>query len=346
MEIKQPLLSICIPTYNRANVLKDNLDSLVRTEGFSDEVEVIISDNCSTDETKQIGESFAKKYSNIKYFRNNSNVGGCRNVLMSLEYASGSFLKLVNDYTFFCVDGISYLLKLIKDNLSERPVIFFHYGYGDENPDIVAVTDANEVVLKEGSKFGWLSNFGYWKKDFSTLDNFDRKFESLFPQIDWFFRLYEKRKTIVYCQKKIFWRQDLTEKYKLVKENYDYIRTHGINYINLLNDYVDEGMLGKEIIESVKKSQIYPFTFIILSIKIARFKTLCDINEAKKILKTEYAIYPWYTKELVKSVIRSLIIIAIQKFLRLTHLDQLFNVEKNYTECKVFLRKNKIRNQF
>ncbi len=346
METKQPLLSICIPTYNRANVLKDNLESLVRTEGFSDEVEVVISDNCSTDNTKQIGESFAKKYSNIKYFRNDSNVGGCQNTLLSLEYATGCFLKLINDYTFFCANGISYLLKLIKDNLSERPVIFFHYEYDDEKPETIIVTNVNEIVLKEGSKFGWLSNFGYWRKDFFALKNHEQKFESLFPQIDWFFRSYKEQNKIVYCQKKIFWRQDLTEKYKLVRGNYDYIKTHGINYIKLLNEYVEEGILEEKIIESVKKTQIYPFTYIILSIKIARFKTFCDVNEAKKILKTEYAIYPWYTKELVKSVIRSLIIIAIQKSLRLTHLDQLLNVEEIYTKRKVFSRKNKITNQF
>lgn len=340
METKQPLLSICIPTYNRADVLKDNLNSLVQAEDFSDEVEVIISDNCSTDKTEQICTFFSKKYSNIKYFRNASNVGGCQNVLMSLEHATGCFLKLINDYTFFCAEGISYLLRLIKDNLSERPVIFFHYGYDDEIPDFTVITDINEIVLKEGSKFGWLSNFGYWKEDFFALKDYEKKFDSLFPQIDWFFRSYKKTKKVIFYQKKILWRQDLTEKYKLAKKNYDYIKTHGINYIKLLNDYVDEGILDKGIIESVKKSQIYPFVYLILLIKIAHFKTIsCKLDEAKKILKTEYAIYPWYTKELIKSTIKSIIIIVIQRFLGLTHLAQIIDIENIYTKCKTLLRK-------
>ena len=48
----QPLLSICIPTYNRSEQLRRALESLVGQEGFS-EVEVVISDNCSTDGTEE-----------------------------------------------------------------------------------------------------------------------------------------------------------------------------------------------------------------------------------------------------------------------------------------------------
>lgn len=44
MENKRPLLSICIPTYNRALALKRNLECLVELSGFDEEVEIVISD--------------------------------------------------------------------------------------------------------------------------------------------------------------------------------------------------------------------------------------------------------------------------------------------------------------
>lgn len=49
MEEKKPLLSICIPTYNRAEYLEKSLESIIRQSEFhSDDVDVVISDNCST----------------------------------------------------------------------------------------------------------------------------------------------------------------------------------------------------------------------------------------------------------------------------------------------------------
>lgn len=55
MENKRPLLSICIPTYNRAEILDKTLFLLFSNPDFNvDEIEVVVSDNCSTDHTKQL----------------------------------------------------------------------------------------------------------------------------------------------------------------------------------------------------------------------------------------------------------------------------------------------------
>lgn len=53
---KKPLLSICIPTYNRAKTLDKTLLTLTGQDFFnvSDDVEIVISDNCSTDDTGEI----------------------------------------------------------------------------------------------------------------------------------------------------------------------------------------------------------------------------------------------------------------------------------------------------
>lgn len=48
----KPYLSICIPTYNRSEVLKESLMQLLKYEG--DDIEVVISDNCSPDNTEEV----------------------------------------------------------------------------------------------------------------------------------------------------------------------------------------------------------------------------------------------------------------------------------------------------
>ena len=64
--MQTPLLSICIPTYNRAEYLEKSLDSLVNQENFS-QIEVVISDNASTDATSDVCRKFTERYPNIFY---------------------------------------------------------------------------------------------------------------------------------------------------------------------------------------------------------------------------------------------------------------------------------------
>ena len=65
MEDKQPLLSICIPTYNRAEYLVGALENIISDPAFDERVEIVISDNASTDDTENVVGYFIKLYSNI-----------------------------------------------------------------------------------------------------------------------------------------------------------------------------------------------------------------------------------------------------------------------------------------
>ena len=62
--IIQPLVTLCIPTYNRSQFLEKCLAQIVCQKGFDERIEVVILDNCSTDNTKEIVKSFTKKYNN------------------------------------------------------------------------------------------------------------------------------------------------------------------------------------------------------------------------------------------------------------------------------------------
>ena len=70
--VHRPLLSICIPTYNRAECLEDCLRSLERaTQGLIDRVQIVISDNASTDHTPEVVQKWAAVLP-IRYIRNRS----------------------------------------------------------------------------------------------------------------------------------------------------------------------------------------------------------------------------------------------------------------------------------
>ncbi|MBK7095860.1 MAG: glycosyltransferase [Saprospiraceae bacterium] len=66
------LLSITIPTYNRASFLKETLKQLFFQFDEIDinQIEIIVSDNCSTDNTSEVIFEFVKKGFQINYIRN------------------------------------------------------------------------------------------------------------------------------------------------------------------------------------------------------------------------------------------------------------------------------------
>ena len=85
-----PLLSICIPTYNRANLLRETLAHL--REVCSENVEIVISDNCSGDDTQDAIRSFASRFAHFRTIRQTENRGGIVNFSAALSGASGKYL--------------------------------------------------------------------------------------------------------------------------------------------------------------------------------------------------------------------------------------------------------------
>ena len=89
--MNQPLVSICIPAYNSAEYIKDTVESLLRQTYTN--IEVVVADDCSKDNTCEILESIED--SRLKIHRNEKNLGMVGNWNNCLRLGSGEFLKLV-----------------------------------------------------------------------------------------------------------------------------------------------------------------------------------------------------------------------------------------------------------
>lgn len=78
---REPLLAICIPTFNRASRLRNLFRSVGAVKSrFGEEVEVCISNNCSTDDTRAVVEEFARQYQIVAHHQP-SNVGATLNII-------------------------------------------------------------------------------------------------------------------------------------------------------------------------------------------------------------------------------------------------------------------------
>lgn len=92
---RPPLLSIGIPTYNGGSRIGKALNSVLNQD-FVD-VEVIISDNASQDNTEQVCREWASSDQRVKYFRHESNRGVSPNFEFALQQATGKYFMWMAD---------------------------------------------------------------------------------------------------------------------------------------------------------------------------------------------------------------------------------------------------------
>jgi hypothetical protein len=119
-----PLLSVGIPTYNRARLLESALRSLVsQVREAGEKVELIVSDNCSTDDTADVVRK-ARELVPIRYRRNDRNLGLARNVLgIANELATGEFVWMIGDDELVMPGAVRRILGVLEKH-SEVDYVF------------------------------------------------------------------------------------------------------------------------------------------------------------------------------------------------------------------------------
>lgn len=114
---KNVLLSVCIPTYNRSNCLKQCLDSIINQEWFDENsIEIVISDNASTDNTTELVKTYQEKYKNIIYIRNNENLWFDRNLDNAITNANWKYCLIIWDDDWFFEWALIKVLNILKTN--------------------------------------------------------------------------------------------------------------------------------------------------------------------------------------------------------------------------------------
>lgn len=112
---KQPLLTISIPTYNRSSFLEQNLKQLSKVaDGLWDEIELIVSDNASTDNTQDVVEKAILRGVPVKYVRNTENIGSDLNIAQAFNLATGKYVVIMGDDDLFVEGALSILLDHLR----------------------------------------------------------------------------------------------------------------------------------------------------------------------------------------------------------------------------------------
>lgn len=149
-------ISILIPTYNRASYLKEAIDSALKQT--HKDLEIIISDNCSTDNTSVVVNSY-KNLSNVRVYRNAENLGMVGNWHQMLyEYVRGDFFLILSDDDVLL--DPNYIVKAVELIKSDEQIKLVYANgvirYEFEKRDVPLslpfsqVSDGKDILLSRG----------------------------------------------------------------------------------------------------------------------------------------------------------------------------------------------------
>ncbi len=247
------LLSICIPTYNRCDILEKSLKIICEDKDFDPElIEIVVLDNCSTDNTNEI----VNKFSFVKYYKNISTIPAGINVIKSLEYGNGKYLKLYNDTVIIKSGTINFIIEKIKKNVSNKNLLFYNNNYQHSNCEI-KINDKNSLIETVSFSNTWILNFGILRTELNKIVNKFEFSELLLPQVDILFKLF----------------------------NYNN------NFVIFFSDFVEVNHVEKKGGYNLFKVFINNYLFILKLQKLS-LKTY----EIEKYRLFRYFIYPWLTK--------------------------------------------------
>ncbi|MDZ7318895.1 MAG: glycosyltransferase family 2 protein [candidate division KSB1 bacterium] len=124
----RPLLSICIPTRNRAELLRLQLVSLgQQIRGLENDIEIIVSDNASDDNTPHVVEE-ARRYIPICYHRNDHDIGFVRNFCAVVDqYARGEYCWIIGDDDMVIKGKIPKIVSVLHTNYDLDYVFVNHF---------------------------------------------------------------------------------------------------------------------------------------------------------------------------------------------------------------------------
>jgi len=125
-------VSVVMCTYNGKKYIRQQLDSIL-TQSYPI-YEIIIQDDCSTDDTWNILMEYQKSHPIIQCYRNEQNVGVNLNFKNALLLANGEFIAISDQDDIWYDYKIKTLINLIGDNLlafSRSKVLYSNGSYGE-----------------------------------------------------------------------------------------------------------------------------------------------------------------------------------------------------------------------
>lgn len=154
--MEKDMISVIIPTYNRAKTLKRAIDSVLN-QTYSN-IEVIIVDDCSTDKTSEVISNYDNK--KIKYYKLEKNLGACAARNKGIQIASGKYIAFQDSDDEWFKEKLEKQIKTLKETNTKVTFCALNYVQdGKKKGKKIPNRDANEFenMTKELLKENFIS---------------------------------------------------------------------------------------------------------------------------------------------------------------------------------------------
>ena len=242
------VLSIVVPTYRRASHLKCLIESIVRDIApWPSDLELIVSDNASPDETSAVVSEFIRLGFLIKYSVNKTNIGPDGNFDVCFNLASGKYFWLIGDDEVMYRGTVQYVLELCRAKefgLLHLTSQGFSHGQQAEvsiraRPEgVVAEALDSKKLFRLANVFLTFISANVINREavLTRFPDFDAKaeFNTNLPQLAWTYSALIAMDTHYYIRSPMFGALGgNTSGYKLVE-------VFGVNLINITRKYFQD----------------------------------------------------------------------------------------------------------
>ena len=167
-----PLLTIGLPTFNRLKYLRKSLAAICEVVGNDRRVEILVSDNDSTDRTEEFVRAVQRNYSNLIYRKNAENIGANRNFLKIYSEARGKYVMAVGDDDILTVDAIKRLLEIIESG--KQPGVILMRNIVSDDFTVLEGSGTVEYMRLASFWTTWISGIVFARSTLEEIGEWDR----------------------------------------------------------------------------------------------------------------------------------------------------------------------------
>ncbi len=190
-----PRVSVCIPTYNSDKYLAESIESVLE-QTYSD-YEILIIDNCSTDNSREIIKKYAGKDRRIIYTFNEKNLGMVNNWNLCLTLAHGEYIKfLFSDDLLTSNRALEEMTSILAENQNVSLVAASRYVIDEDSNIIKTLSEyrgsskyagaviINDCLMEQKNQIGEPSVVMFRKT--AAERGFDPRYEQIVDLEMWF----------------------------------------------------------------------------------------------------------------------------------------------------------------
>ena len=288
----QKVLSLCFPTYNRGWCMKEQIERLKKCPKETlDKMEIIISDNSSTDDTKQIVTKSIENGFPATYHCNSENLGMDGNFVTCFRMAKGKYVWLLGDDDPIIIDSLVRIVDRLSSNVEYGLLHIDQLKRANSDDYFVEFKDS-DAFFRAISYYTSLISANIVRTEYVPEINFEKYMGTWFTLIPLYITGVLKQPVNALANFAVF------EKSRDFARNggYNYFKVFVTNYLSIWKEFLDSGRISKPTFEFLKKD-VYQGTvshYVVYMLFLHRMTNKYKTDGAWKILFTNYWNKPYF----------------------------------------------------